>query len=163
VGLRLCWRSHQIIFLHIPDDPTTVLYHLSIPRLDFHDDDKNRFHRTSVAQIFAFFLNSLSTEAPSQLWHDIAGTLDTWAVEYIDILKKIPETKRKEPRETSYKAAHWKGFFYSHIRTRSRQAAACKKPVVDQAPDSGSGSDDNDTPPTPTPKRSAAGQRRQLG
>lgn len=98
--------AEAIIFLNIPDDPTTVRYHLSIPRLDFQDDDQNRFHRTSVAQIFAFFLNSLSAEAPSQAWHDSAATMDTWAVEYIDILKKIPETERKEPRETSYKAAH---------------------------------------------------------
>jgi hypothetical protein len=45
-----------IIFLHIPDDPTTVRYHLSIPRLDFQDDDENRFHRTSIAQIFAMDL-----------------------------------------------------------------------------------------------------------
>jgi hypothetical protein len=155
--------GEAIIFLHIPDDPTTVLYHLSIPRLDFQDDDENRFHRTSVAQIFAFFLNSLSTEAPSQVWHDTAGTLDTWAVEYIDILKKIPETKRKEPRETSYKAAHWNGFFRSPIRTRSHRAAVCQKPVDDQAPESGSESDDNDTAPTPTPKQSAAGRRKQWG
>jgi tRNA A-37 threonylcarbamoyl transferase component Bud32 len=155
--------GEAIIFLHIPDDPTTVLYHLSIPRLDFQDDDENRFHRTSVAQIFAFFLNSLSTEAPSQVWHDTAATLDTWAVEYIDILKKIPETKRKEPREISYKAAHWKGFFRSPIRTRSRRAAACKKPVDDQVLESGSESDDSDTPPTPTPKPSAAGRRRERG
>jgi hypothetical protein len=155
--------GEAIIFLHIPDDPTTVRYHLSIPRLDFQDDDENRFHRTSVAQIFAFFLNSLSTEAPSQEWHDRAATLNTWAVEYIDILKKIPETKRKERRETSYKAAHWKGFFRSPIRTRSRRAAACKKPVDDQVPESGSESDDNDTPPTPTPKPSATGRHRQRG
>ena len=33
-----------IIFLYIPDDPTTVRYHLPIPRLDFQDDDGNRFH-----------------------------------------------------------------------------------------------------------------------
>jgi hypothetical protein len=91
--------GEAIIFLHIPDDPITVRYHLSIPRLDFQDDDEDRFHRTSVAQIFVFFLNSLSTEAPSQVWHNTAATLDTWAVEYIDILKKIFETKRKELRD----------------------------------------------------------------
>jgi tRNA A-37 threonylcarbamoyl transferase component Bud32 len=155
--------GEAIIFLHIPDDPTTVRYHLSIPRLDFQDDDENRFHRTSVAQDFAFVLISLSTEAPSQAWHDTAATLVTWAVEYIDILKKIPETKRKEPRETSYKAAHWKGFFRSPIRTRSRRAATCKKPVDNQVLESSSESDDNDTPPTPTPKPSTAGRRRHRG
>jgi hypothetical protein len=54
--------GEAIIFPHIPDDPTTVRYHLSIPGLDFQDDGENRFYRTSVAQIFAFFLNSLSTD-----------------------------------------------------------------------------------------------------
>jgi hypothetical protein len=96
--------GEAIIFLHIPDDLITVRYHLSIPRLDFQGDE-TRFHRTSVAQIFAF-LNSLSIEAPSQVWHNTAATLDTWAIEYIAILKKIPKTKRKEPRETFYSSAH---------------------------------------------------------
>ena len=154
--------GEAIIFLHISDDPSTVRYHLSIPRLDFQDDDENRFHRTSVAQIFVFFLQSLTTEAPSQAWHDTAATLDTWAVEYIDILKKIPETERKELRETSYKAANWKGFFRSPIRTRSGRAAACNKPMHDQVPESGSESDDDGTPPSPTPRLSAIGRRRQL-
>ncbi|KFY50343.1 hypothetical protein V495_00302 [Pseudogymnoascus sp. VKM F-4514 (FW-929)] len=41
-----------IIFLYIPNyDPSTVCYHLSIPRLDFQEADENRLHRTSIAQI----------------------------------------------------------------------------------------------------------------
>ncbi|KAI9746369.1 MAG: hypothetical protein M1818_000081 [Claussenomyces sp. TS43310] len=149
--------GEAIIFLYIPDDPATVLYHLSIPRLDFQDDDENRFHRTSVAQIFAFFLNSLSTESPSQAWRDKAATLDTWDVEYSDILKKIPETERKDPREISYKPGRWKGFIRSPIRTRSRGAeATCKKPVDDEGHKSDSESDDNNSPPTPTPRRTGA-------
>ena len=56
---RLVFVREAIVFLHIPDDPTTVRYHLSIHRLDFQDDDENQFHRTSVAQIFAFVLNLL--------------------------------------------------------------------------------------------------------
>lgn len=79
--------GEAIIFLYIPDDPTIVCYHLSIPRLDFQEDDVNRFHRTSVGQIFAFLLNSLSTEAPSQAWHDKTATLDTWAVAALVIVR----------------------------------------------------------------------------
>jgi hypothetical protein len=60
-----------IIFLYIPnDDPSTVCYHLSIPRLDFQEADENRLHRTSIAQILAFILNALAAEPPGQSWHD---------------------------------------------------------------------------------------------
>lgn len=156
--------GEAIIFLHIPNDPTTVLYHLSIPRLDVQDGDENRLHRTSVAQVFAFVLNSLSTDEPSQSWHDMAATLDTWAVEYIDILKKIPETERKEPYEISYKPSRWKGFVRSPIRTRSRRLAdPCNGPVSGRAYESHSESDSNDTPPTPTPNRNGTGQRKERG
>ncbi|RFU25118.1 hypothetical protein B7463_g11219, partial [Scytalidium lignicola] len=148
--------GEAIIFLYIPDDPITVRYHLSIPRLDFQVDDENRFHRTSVAQIFTFVLSALATEAPSQSWHDVAATLDTWAVEYIDILKNIPETDRKAPPDSAYKASRWKGFLRSPIRTRSRDV--CSNPEGDQVRDKSD--DEVDTPPSPTPKRAATAQRR---
>ncbi|KFY28408.1 hypothetical protein V491_00477 [Pseudogymnoascus sp. VKM F-3775] len=146
--------GEAIIFLYIPnDDPSRVYYHLSIPRLDFQEDDENRLHRTSVAQILAFVLGALAVEPPGQSWHDAAAGLDTWAVEYIDILKKIPETERKAPRSSPYYASRWQGFKRSPIKTRSRLlAATCSKPVNDQARDSGDDEDD-DTPPTPTPNR----------
>ncbi|KFY32082.1 hypothetical protein V493_00531, partial [Pseudogymnoascus sp. VKM F-4281 (FW-2241)] len=142
-----------IIFLYIPnDDPSTVYYHLSIPRLDFQEDDENRLHRTSVAQILAFVLGAVAAELPGQSWHDAAAGLETWAVEYIDILKKIPETERKAPRSSPYNASRWKGFQRSPIKTRSRVlAATCSEPVSDQARDRSG--DDDDTPPTPTPNR----------
>ncbi|KAH7418838.1 hypothetical protein BKA64DRAFT_565249 [Cadophora sp. MPI-SDFR-AT-0126] len=124
------FTGEAIIFLFIPDDPTTVRCHLSIPHLDFQEDDENRFHRTSVAQISAFVLTALAAEAPGQSWHDVAAGLDTWAVEYIDILKKIPETIRKAPPQSSYKPGRWKGFSRSPIRTRSRRLAiTCNSPT----------------------------------
>ncbi|OBT59278.1 hypothetical protein VE04_00367 [Pseudogymnoascus sp. 24MN13] len=145
--------GEAIIFLYIPnDDPSTVYYHLSIPRLDFQEDDENRLHRTSVAQILAFVLGALAAEPPGQSWHDAAAGLETWAVEYIDILKKIPETERKAPRSSPYNASRWKGFKRSPIKTRSRLlAATCSKPVNDQAREKSD--EDDDTPPTPTPNR----------
>ncbi|KAL5349529.1 hypothetical protein ACLOAV_005824 [Pseudogymnoascus australis] len=145
--------GEAIIFLYIPnDDPSAVYYHLSIPRLDFQEDDENRLHRTSVAQILAFVLGALAAEPPGQSWHDAASGLETWAVEYIDILKKIPETERKAPRSSPYNASRWKGFQRSPIKTRSRVlAATCNKSIDDQAREKSD--DDDDTPPTPTPNR----------
>ena len=58
------FTREAIIFLYITDDPTTVQYHLSIPSLDFQDDDENQFHRTGVAQIAAFALNAFAAKAP---------------------------------------------------------------------------------------------------
>ena len=69
--------GEAIIFLHISDDPSIVYYHLSIPRFDFQENDNNRFHRTSVAQIFAFVLGALAAKAPGQSWHDAAAVLET--------------------------------------------------------------------------------------
>ncbi|OBT39281.1 hypothetical protein VE00_10595 [Pseudogymnoascus sp. WSF 3629] len=145
--------GEAIIFLYIlNDDPSTVCYHLSILRLDFQEDDENRLHRTSVAQILAFVLGALAAESPRQSWHDAAAGLETWAVEYIDILKKIPETERKASRSSPYNASRWKEFNRSPIKTRSRLlAATCNKPVNDQTREKSD--EDDDTPPTPTPNR----------
>ncbi|KAH6696536.1 hypothetical protein BKA61DRAFT_623125 [Leptodontidium sp. MPI-SDFR-AT-0119] len=148
------FTAEATIFLHIPDDPATVQYHLSIPSLDFQDNDDNRFHRTSVAQIAAFALNAFAAKAPGQSWHDAAAGLDTWAVEYIDILKKIPETVRKAPPHSPYKPGRWKGFFRSPIRTRARGLTLTCNDKVDHLLSNSSGEgDDNNNPPSPTPKR----------
>ena len=110
-----------------------------------------------MAQIFAFVLGALAAKAPGQSWHDAATVLETWAVEYIDIFKNMSSIKPKERRKTlSYKAAPWKGFLRSPIRTRSRRpAAACESPRIDHIynGDDGDESDDNNAPPTPTPNR----------
>ncbi|GKU14114.1 unnamed protein product, partial [Fusarium langsethiae] len=108
------------VFLHIPDDPSCVYYSVCVPSLDVQDDDETRLHRTAVAQAFAFVLQAIRSPPPCQAWHDAAEHLDTWAVEYEDVLRSIPVTDRKPRRETPYKAQRWKGFARSPIRTRSR-------------------------------------------
>lgn len=65
--------GEAIIFLYIPnDDPSMVCYHLFIPHIDFQENDLNRLHRTSVAQMLAFVLGALVAELPGQSWHDAA-------------------------------------------------------------------------------------------
>jgi hypothetical protein len=129
-----------------------VYYHLSIPRLDFQEDDENRLHRTSVAQILAFVLGALAAEPPRQSWHDADAGLETWAVKYIDILKKILETERKARRSSLYNASRWKGFKRVLIKTRSHLlAATCNKSIDDQAREKSN--EDDDTPPTLTLNR----------
>ncbi|OAA41679.1 hypothetical protein NOR_05187 [Metarhizium rileyi] len=41
----------------------------------------SRLHRTAVAQVFAFVLQSLRAGPPPETWHDEAETLGIWAVE----------------------------------------------------------------------------------
>jgi hypothetical protein len=114
-------QGEAFVFLHIPDDPTIVYYSVAVPNLDVQEDDENRLHFTAVAQVFAFILNAILAEPPPQDWHyKAAANLDTWDVEYIDILSKIPETVRKFHSPSPYKPQRWQGFKRSPIRTRSR-------------------------------------------
>jgi tRNA A-37 threonylcarbamoyl transferase component Bud32 len=139
------------IFLHIPNDPTIVYYSVCVPNLDVVDDDETRLHRTAVAQVFAFILQALRVEPPPLSWHDEAEGLGTWAVEYDDVLRKIPPTVRKDPHASPYKPQRRQGFTRSPILTRSR----CQHLDSNVR---GRGDDDNEeesTPPSPTPNRSS--------
>ncbi|KAF5136461.1 hypothetical protein E5D57_000223 [Metarhizium anisopliae] len=145
--------GQAFIFLHIPDDPTKVYFSVCVPNLDVMDDDETRLHRTAVAQVFAFILQSLRARPPPETWHDEAETLGIWAVEYDDILRDIPpsERKRKEPRASPYKPQRWKGFQRSPIRTRS----SCQQPNTS----AGRLEDDDEDPPSPTPNPSLRGEK----
>ena len=142
--------GQTFVFLYIPDEPTVVYYYVSVPNLDVLDDDESRLHRTAVAQVFAFVLQSLRVEPPPQSWHDAAARLDVWAVEFDDVLSRIPETVRKgkKPRASPYKAQRWRGFKRSPIRTRS----SCQQPDIKSSPREDS--DDEAAPPSPTADRS---------
>lgn len=112
--------GETFIFLHIPDDPSIVYYSVCVPNLDVMDDDENRLHRTAVAQVFGFVLQALCSPPPPLAWHDSVNNLDIWAVEFEDVLRDIPETERKAPKVSPYRAQRWKGFTRSPIKTRSR-------------------------------------------
>ncbi|CAK7228875.1 hypothetical protein SCUCBS95973_007029 [Sporothrix curviconia] len=114
------------VFLYIPDDPASVFYHVCVPNIDADDDDNDadsRLQRTAVAQVFAFTLQALETPPPTAAWFSAAAKLDTWAVEYDDILRKIPLSVRKAKEHASpYKPNSWRAFTRgSPIKTRSSQ------------------------------------------
>jgi hypothetical protein len=145
------------VFLHISDDPSCVYYSVCIPSLDVQDDDETRLHRTAVAQVFAFFLQAIRSPLPSQAWHSAVENLDTWCVEYDDVLRSIPETERKEKkRATPYKPQRWKGFARSPIRTRSR----CLPAEGGAQPPSSD--DENDRGESPSPTLDRTTRRREL-
>ncbi|KAJ5265170.1 uncharacterized protein N7525_007338 [Penicillium rubens] len=119
--------GEAFVFLHIPkDDPTIVQYFLCIPNQDVQADDELRLHRTAIGQVLAFTLQALAVEPPTQEWHDAAhDKLTTWEVEYLDVLREIPETLRKDPRASNYRPSHWKRDQKIH-NTRSRARARCQ-------------------------------------
>ncbi|KAE8154242.1 hypothetical protein BDV25DRAFT_148143 [Aspergillus avenaceus] len=113
--------GEAFVFLHIPkDDPTVAQYFLCIPNQDVQADDELRLHRTAIGQVLAFTLQALAAESPPQEWHDAANhRLTTWKVEYLDVLREIPETLRKDPPASNYRPSHWKQVRKLH-HTRSR-------------------------------------------
>lgn len=125
--------------MKIADDPSMVYYYLSIPNEDM--EQVNDRHRTAVAQVLAFTLQSLATTPPDQSWHDTADKLDIWNVEYEDALRNTPPTDRKDRPQTPYKPGGWKKAVRSRVKTRSQ----CQ-PVADQM-----GSEDDLPPPPPSP------------
>ncbi|KAJ5111766.1 hypothetical protein NUU61_001396 [Penicillium alfredii] len=113
--------GEAFVFLQIPkDDPTIVQYYLCIPNQDMQADDEFRLHRTAIGQVLAFTLQALTADAPSQEWHDAAhDKLIAWEVEYLDVLREIPETLRKDQPGSNYRPSHWKRDRKIH-NTRSR-------------------------------------------
>ncbi|KAI2741923.1 hypothetical protein DTO012A8_9953 [Penicillium roqueforti] len=134
--------GEAFVFLHIPeDDPTVIQYFIYIPNQDVQADDELRLHRTTIGQVLTFTLQTLAAEAPSQEWHDVAyDTLKTWEVEYLDVLRKIPETLRKDPQASNYRPSHWKIEPKTH---NTRSCARCEPDMSTPKHSSteGSGSD----------------------
>ncbi|KAJ5238281.1 hypothetical protein N7468_002900 [Penicillium chermesinum] len=137
------------VFLHIPeDDPTIVQYFLCIPNQDVQPGDELRLHRTAIGQVLAFTLQALAAGVPPQEWHDVAhDTLRTWEVEYLDVLKEIPETLRKDPRSSNYRPSHWKRDRKVH-NTRSRARCEPDASTPRHSSPEGSGSDQESQSPS---------------
>ncbi|PYH63974.1 uncharacterized protein BO88DRAFT_439053 [Aspergillus vadensis CBS 113365] len=93
---------------------------------DVQADDEMRLHRTAIGQVLAFTLQALSVEPPTQKWHDVAhDQLTTWKVEYLDMLREIPDTLHKDPLVSDYRLSHWKPDRKIH-NTRARVRARCQ-------------------------------------
>ena len=148
------FTGEVFVFLRIFDDPTTVYYYVCIPDTDVCEDSEDKLCWTAVAQIFIFVLLALGTEPPLQSWYRQASTLDVWEVEYMDILRMIPESDRKSRDPSAYKPGRWKAFVRSPIKLRSRCAPAKEGAGTDSDHDS-AGGDDETQPNTPTPHSNA--------
>lgn len=152
--------GEAFVFLHIPTDPTVVQYFLCVPNQDVQADDECRLHRTAIGQVLAFTLQALAADAPSQEWHDTARDLSTWKIEYLDVLRDIPETVRKEPPASNYRPSNWKPYPRTH-NTRSRARCQPGLSTPKRSSSEGSGSDEESPSPSTTAavrSRSSRGQ-----
>ncbi|PWY66435.1 hypothetical protein BO70DRAFT_172968 [Aspergillus heteromorphus CBS 117.55] len=162
-----CIRTGEaFVFLHIPADPTVLQYYLCVPNEDVRASDKSRIHRTAVGQMLAFTLQALAAKAPPQEWHDTADEqLSTWKVEYLDVLRHIPETIRKEPPPSNYRPSRWKPLPKTH-NTRSRARCNPGVSTPEASPSESSDSDEELRSPSTAPaaRRSSRkkGSERQL-
>ncbi|KAL8380787.1 hypothetical protein RB595_005193 [Gaeumannomyces hyphopodioides] len=139
--------GEAFIFLHIPDDPSTVFYHVCVPNLDVIPDKENKYHRTAVAQVLAFALEAARAEPPPQAWRDATKSLATWKQEYEEMPSESPESDRKRKRSSSsYDPESVPNIKRSPIRTRSRRKPP--NPTPNPGEDEGDG---EDHPPAPTP------------
>ncbi|CAG8047043.1 unnamed protein product [Penicillium nalgiovense] len=130
------------IFSYMIDSGVQYGYICTGEAFDVQADDELRLHRTAIGQVLAFTLQALAAEAPSQEWHDAAhDKLKTWEVEYLDVLRKIPETLLKDPRASNYRPSHWKLEPKTH---NTRSCARCKPDMSTPKHSSteGSGSDE---------------------
>ena len=140
----LC-TGEAFVFLYIPEDPTLVYYYLCVPNQDVELDDEYRLHRTAIGQVLAFTINALSATLPSQEWHDAAQErLSTWKVEYLDVLKDIPPSVRKDPPSSEYRPPSWKPVQRSPYNTRSRTSCQPGRITPERSSGNSSSSSDSD-------------------
>ena len=114
-----------IVFLHIPNDPATVEFSICVPERVVVRDDGTGLLLTAAAQVFAFLIQALRTEPPTDWWFEEADKLGKWpdglepeiTVESDD---SATEGKRKEPSDALYKPQRSRFVRSKRISTRSR-------------------------------------------
>ncbi|KAG5296012.1 hypothetical protein I7I50_08965 [Histoplasma capsulatum G186AR] len=94
--------GEAFIFVHIPDDPSSLQCALCIPSLNVKATDGSEIRLTAVAQVLAFTLIALKCPRVTQQWHDAAKRLDVWPVEYSEILEQTPPAARLKKASPLY-------------------------------------------------------------
>ncbi|PYI36435.1 hypothetical protein BP00DRAFT_483281 [Aspergillus indologenus CBS 114.80] len=110
------YMVHAHIYLRIGEDPSTLLYHLSVPKSDVGQETgwdpcserPNRLHLTAVGQALAFTLQALKLRPWSQAWGlQATNTLPTWEVVPADILdgisdQEVPSSEYRPPKPAEF-------------------------------------------------------------
>lgn len=103
------YTGEAYVFLRIMnDDPSVLQYFLSVPSIDVNEEELQHPHRTAVAQVLTFTLNALISDLPSQDWYNTIAKRPKADVEYLNALKTVPNSIRKDPPFYEHKPSPWK-------------------------------------------------------
>lgn len=108
IKLGCVCTGEAFVFMQIPTDPTRVYCSVNITNRDYQADDECQLEHIAVAQVFAFIMQALADDPPDQSWRDAtARNLKLWKVEHLDVLYRIPETKRTTRDGPLYEPSVW--------------------------------------------------------
>ncbi|EDN11424.1 predicted protein [Histoplasma mississippiense (nom. inval.)] len=136
--------GEAFIFLHILDDPSSVMCSVCTPSLDVEEINDDSLRLTAVAQVLAFTLRALESPPAPQEWYDAVAELGIWPVEYSDILEQTPPSARQKHASPLYRGRRPSNLppFQMTLRPRCR-------PHADIVPQSRSPSPSMSPPPSP--------------
>ncbi|EKV09897.1 metalloprotease [Penicillium digitatum] len=144
------------IYLRIDDDPSTLFYHLSVPKgdvgnetgWDSHSDCPNRLHLTAVGQSLAFTLQALRLQPRNQAWRwQAIDNLPKWEIVLAGILDGISEDDVPSSEYRPPKANN--SFVRSPVQLRRRRLKSNTDGFRPSSTHSSS-DDDGDDPNTPS-------------
>ncbi|KAK2809105.1 hypothetical protein FQN50_004159 [Emmonsiellopsis sp. PD_5] len=125
--------GEAFIFVHIPDDPSSVRCALCIPDLDVQGTDDSDIRLTAVAQVLAFTVIALKSPPVPQQWCDDVSRLDVWPVEYSEILAQTPPAARPKHTSPAYRGRRPRDL---PSLTMSLRSGGCRPPKRDRRPTS---------------------------
>ncbi|KGO73162.1 hypothetical protein PITC_003490 [Penicillium italicum] len=144
------------IYLRIDDDPSTLFYHLSVPKGDVgietgwdpHSNCPNRLHLTAVGQSLAFTLQALRLRPRNQAWGlQAIDILPKWEIVLANILDDISEDDVPSSEYRPPKANN--SFVRSPVQLRRRRRKfspdGCRPSSTHSSSD-----EDGDEPNTPS-------------
>ena len=93
------------VFLRVrEDDPETVYYYLTEPKLDVEGDNEYgfRYPFTAIARLLGFSLMAMHSRTRNQAWrHSASQRLHLWTEDFEDVLHQIPAEDRRDSPEGS--------------------------------------------------------------
>ncbi|KAJ5145699.1 uncharacterized protein N7515_000263 [Penicillium bovifimosum] len=155
------------IYLRIDEDPSTLFYHLSVPKGDVGDttgwdpssDSPNRLHLTAVGQALAFTVQALKLHTEPQSWIErAANSLPKWKVVVEDILKTI---SKEDTPSSEYRPARLNFTPMSPIRLRPRPPPKAISSCQSSQTIASSDEDDSDSPDAPSRTSQASGNHQR--
>ncbi|KAK2782564.1 hypothetical protein FQN53_009697 [Emmonsiellopsis sp. PD_33] len=126
--------GEAFIFVHIPDDPSSVQCALCVPGLDVQATDDSDIQLTAVAQVLAFTVIASKSPPVPQQWHDAVSRLDVWPVEYSEILEQTPPAARPKHASPLYRGRRPRDLPSLKMSLRSSGGGGCRPSERDRRP-----------------------------